>query len=176
MKLVTVLVPRQAPATVPTASEIMACRARGSLLSRRKPACSHTPTSVPIVSNISMNRKTRTIGSIGSEDGVDDVHFEESRAERGAGRKDLRGHMEFLGLENHGESGGGGDAEEHGAFDAAGVEDGCHEQAGEENQQIRGGEVGVELHRASGVFDDEAAVLEANKGDEQADPGGKCRS
>ena len=53
-----------APATVPTASETIACFARGSLLSRMKPACSHTPINVPMASNVSMNRNTNTNGSI----------------------------------------------------------------------------------------------------------------
>ena len=64
MKLVTVLVPRAAPATVATASDTRACFARGSLLSLMKPACSQTPTSVPKVSNRSMNKKIRMKGII----------------------------------------------------------------------------------------------------------------
>ncbi len=64
IKLVTVLVPKAAHATVPTASESMAWRARGSLLSWMKPACSQTPMSVPTVSKTSMNRNTNTKGSI----------------------------------------------------------------------------------------------------------------
>ena len=58
------LVPNAAPATVPIASETIACFARGNLLSRMNPACSHTPINVPMASNVSMNRKTKTNGNI----------------------------------------------------------------------------------------------------------------
>jgi xanthine/uracil/vitamin C permease (AzgA family) len=59
IKLVTVLVPSAAPATLPIASGSMACFAGGNLLSRMNPACSHTQINVPIASNVSMKRKTK---------------------------------------------------------------------------------------------------------------------
>lgn len=65
MKLVTVLVPQAAPTTVPRASETRASRARGNRPSLMNPACSLTPSSVPIVSNTLRNRKTKIKGIIG---------------------------------------------------------------------------------------------------------------
>ncbi len=67
IKLVTVLVPKAAPATVPRASEIKARCARGRRLSLMNPACSATPIKVPNVSNSTMNRKTKINGSMGHD-------------------------------------------------------------------------------------------------------------
>ena len=64
MKLVTVLVPSAAPATVPTASASIASRARGSFPFSSNPACSPTPIRVPVVSNTSMKRNMRITGII----------------------------------------------------------------------------------------------------------------
>ena len=67
MKLVTVLVPKAAPTTVPRASDRNAWLARGSLSSLMNPARSATPTRVPSVSNTTMKRKINTKGIIGHE-------------------------------------------------------------------------------------------------------------
>src|SRR5690554_4579674 len=63
--VVTVLVPKQAPATVATASAIRAFPTLGSLpLSSSIPALDDTPASVPTVSNISTKRNVNTTTSI----------------------------------------------------------------------------------------------------------------
>lgn len=67
-KVVVVLVPKQAPAIVAMESAMKALfrpgmRPLGSII----PALVHTPTSVPMVSNISMKRKVNTITTMSNE-------------------------------------------------------------------------------------------------------------
>src|SRR5690625_4602241 len=67
-KVVTVEVPKQAPATVPTASAIKAFPTLGSLPSSSNiSAFDATPAKVPTVSNISTNRKVNTATNISQE-------------------------------------------------------------------------------------------------------------
>ena len=67
-KVVTVEVPRQAPAKVPTASAIRALPTLGNFPSLSSiPALEATPARVPTVSKISTKRKVKTTMSISNE-------------------------------------------------------------------------------------------------------------